>query len=143
MTSATTSGGLSQADFEKFREYFYRRTGIQFTEAKRYFVDKRIDTCIRNAGFEGFPSWFAALRLDQDRELAVGDADPARQLVRLGPVDFDRLLGRGRVRPGRLLLDELGGCRPSRGQQQPEPKSDGHRRAASCVHGVLRSLRRR
>jgi chemotaxis protein methyltransferase CheR len=63
MTSATASG-LSDADFEKFREYFYKRTGIQFTAAKRYFVDKRIDACVRNGGFDGFSSWFSALRLD-------------------------------------------------------------------------------
>jgi chemotaxis protein methyltransferase CheR len=68
MTSATASG-VSRADFERFREYFYKRTGIQFTEAKRYFVDKRIDTCIRNGGFDGFTSWFAALRLDNRPEL--------------------------------------------------------------------------
>jgi chemotaxis protein methyltransferase CheR len=64
MTSAATAGaGLSDAEFEKFREYFYRRTGIQFSASKRYFVDKRIDTCIRNGEFAGFGSWFAALRL--------------------------------------------------------------------------------
>ena len=69
MTSATTVGSLSGADFEKFREYFYKRTGIQFTAAKRYFVDKRIDTCIRNAGFADFAAWFAALRLSDRPEL--------------------------------------------------------------------------
>ncbi|GIE93467.1 CheR family methyltransferase [Paractinoplanes rishiriensis] len=68
MTTAAASG-LSEADFEKFREYFYKRTGIQFTAAKRYFVDKRIDTCIRNGGFDGFYSWFAALRLDNRPDL--------------------------------------------------------------------------
>ena len=70
MTSAPTTGaGLSQNDFEKFREYFYKRTGIQFTAAKRYFVDKRIDACIRNGDFSSFSSWFAALRLDNRTEL--------------------------------------------------------------------------
>ncbi|GAB2601455.1 chemotaxis protein methyltransferase [Paractinoplanes abujensis] len=62
MTSSTTAG-LSAADFEKFREFFYKRTGIQFTESKRYFVDKRIETCIKQAGFPGFNAWFSALRL--------------------------------------------------------------------------------
>ena len=70
MTSAATAGaGLSAADFEKFREYFYKRTGIQFTESKRYFVDKRIDTCIRNGGFDSFATWFAALRLSHRADL--------------------------------------------------------------------------
>jgi chemotaxis protein methyltransferase CheR len=64
MTAATAGTGLSEADFEKFREYFYKRTGIQFTAAKRYFVDKRIDACIRSGGFDSFATWFAALRLN-------------------------------------------------------------------------------
>ena len=42
MTSAAGTG-LSKAEFERFREYFYKRTGIRFAETKRYFVDKRID----------------------------------------------------------------------------------------------------
>ncbi|MCM4076056.1 CheR family methyltransferase [Paractinoplanes hotanensis] len=70
MTSAATAGaGLSESDFEKFREYFYKRTGIQFTSAKRYFVDKRIDACIRNSPYDSFASWFAALRLNDRPEL--------------------------------------------------------------------------
>jgi chemotaxis protein methyltransferase CheR len=70
MTSAATAGaGLSDADFEKFREYFYKRTGIQFTASKRYFVDKRIETSIRNAGYNGFASWFASLRLGDRSDL--------------------------------------------------------------------------
>jgi chemotaxis protein methyltransferase CheR len=68
MTSAATAG-LSDAEFEKFRDYFYKRTGIQFTASKRYFVDKRIDNCIRNGGYGGFASWFAALRLSDSAEL--------------------------------------------------------------------------
>ena len=69
MTSATTGAGLSGSDFERFREYFYKRTGIQFTATKRYFVDKRIDACIRGSGYGDFPSWFAALRLTDRSDL--------------------------------------------------------------------------
>jgi chemotaxis protein methyltransferase CheR len=70
MTSAATTGaGLNEADFEKFREYFYKRTGIQFTSAKRYFVDKRIDACIRDSPYDTFASWFAALRLSDRSDL--------------------------------------------------------------------------
>lgn len=54
---------LSDADFERFREYFYKRTGIQFTAGKRYFVDKRIEACIRSSGHPTFAAWFAALRV--------------------------------------------------------------------------------
>ncbi|GIM94109.1 CheR family methyltransferase [Paractinoplanes toevensis] len=69
MTSAATGTGLTRADFEKFREYFYKRTGIQFSESKRYFVDKRIDNCVRSSGFDTFAGWFGALRLNDRPEL--------------------------------------------------------------------------
>jgi chemotaxis protein methyltransferase CheR len=54
---------ISDADFERFREYFYKRTGIQFTATKRYFVDKRLEASIRAAGQLTFAGWFAALRM--------------------------------------------------------------------------------
>jgi chemotaxis protein methyltransferase CheR len=70
MTIPMTAGaGLSDIEFEKFREYFYKRTGINFTPAKRYFVDKRIETCIRNSGFRNFAGWYATLRLGDRTEL--------------------------------------------------------------------------
>ncbi|KUL35951.1 CheR family methyltransferase [Actinoplanes awajinensis] len=56
------AGGLSDVDFGRFTDYFYRHTGIHFTPAKRYFVDKRIDNCVRNSRYDTFPHWFAALR---------------------------------------------------------------------------------
>lgn len=64
--------GLTDAEFEKFRDYFYKRTGIQFTVAKRYFVDKRIETCIRSSGFRNFAGWFATLRLGDRADLLQG-----------------------------------------------------------------------
>ena len=60
---------LSDADFERFREFFYRRTGIQFQPNKRYFVDKRIAASILEAGAPDFRSWFAQLRLGGDERL--------------------------------------------------------------------------
>ena len=67
--TVTAGAGLSEADFEKFRDYFYKRTGIRFTAAKRYFVDKRVDTCIRGAGYGSFVTWFAALRLHEQSDM--------------------------------------------------------------------------
>lgn len=69
MTSATAGATLSDADFTRFCEYFYKRTGILFTPGKRYFVDKRIETCIRNSRFDSFSSWFAALRTSDRGEM--------------------------------------------------------------------------
>ena len=33
---------ISEDDFQKFREFFYRKVGIQYANDKRYFVDKRL-----------------------------------------------------------------------------------------------------
>lgn len=66
MTATATPAGradtLTDANFERFREYFYRQTGIQFTPAKRYFVDKRVKACIEASGEGDFATWLAVLR---------------------------------------------------------------------------------
>src|SRR5664279_2923235 len=49
-------------DFLKFREYFYRKTGIQFEDSKRYFVDKRLVERIAATGNASFRDYFAMLR---------------------------------------------------------------------------------
>lgn len=56
---------LSEEDFRKFREYFYRKTGIQFEESKRYFVDKRLIERIEATDSANFRSYFMLLRFDQ------------------------------------------------------------------------------
>jgi len=73
---ATTPGAparrvaISDADFLKFRDFFYRKTGIHFDESKRYFVDKRLVERIQATGAEDFRSWFIALRFEAEgREL--------------------------------------------------------------------------
>ena len=53
---------ISEEDFSKFREYFYRKTGIQFEASKRYYVDKRL--LERIAGAESFRNYFMILRFE-------------------------------------------------------------------------------
>ncbi len=55
---------ITDADFQKFRDYFYRKTGIHFDDNKRYFVDKRLVDRITASGHEDFRSWFIALRFE-------------------------------------------------------------------------------
>lgn len=55
---------ISADDFERFREYFYRRSGIQFEASKRYFVDKRLVDRIHATGSTGFRDYFAMLRFE-------------------------------------------------------------------------------
>jgi chemotaxis protein methyltransferase CheR len=60
---------LKDADFERLREYFYKRTGIQFTPSKRYFVDKRVHQAMAEFGTDDFATYFSALRLGAEQGL--------------------------------------------------------------------------
>ena len=53
---------ISDDDFQKFQEFFYRKTGIQFEASKRYFVDKRLLERIKASGNDNFRSYFTMLR---------------------------------------------------------------------------------
>lgn len=55
---------ISEEDFRKFREFFYRKTGIQFEDSKRYFVDKRLIERIEATDSEHFRNYFMMLRFD-------------------------------------------------------------------------------
>jgi hypothetical protein len=59
---------ISDEEFEKFREYFYRKTGIQFEASKRYFVDKRLVERIDATGSETFRNYFTMLRFQASGE---------------------------------------------------------------------------
>jgi chemotaxis protein methyltransferase CheR len=53
---------ISTEDFLKFKEFFYRRTGISFEASKRYFVDKRLIDRIEATGTGDFRGYFMFLR---------------------------------------------------------------------------------
>lgn len=53
---------ISLEEFQKFREFFYRKTGILFDDNKRYFVDKRLIERIEETQSESFRSYFTTLR---------------------------------------------------------------------------------
>ena len=57
---------ISDSDFQKFAEFFHRKTGIHFEPSKRYFVDKRLIERIEATGAENFRAWFVALRFATD-----------------------------------------------------------------------------
>ncbi|MBA2722757.1 MAG: protein-glutamate O-methyltransferase CheR [Methylibium sp.] len=64
--SVATPPVISDADFQKFAEFFHRKTGIHFEVSKRYFVDKRLIERIQATGAESFRAWFVALRFEAD-----------------------------------------------------------------------------
>jgi chemotaxis protein methyltransferase CheR len=59
---------ISSEDFLKFREFFYRKTGIQFEDSKRYFVDKRLVDRIEATGYANFRSYFTFMRFQVSGE---------------------------------------------------------------------------
>jgi len=59
---------ISEEDFQKFREFFYRKTGIQFEPTKRYFVDKRLLERMVETGNASFRSYFTMLRFQASGE---------------------------------------------------------------------------
>jgi chemotaxis protein methyltransferase CheR len=63
---------ITDADFERFRDFFYKRTGINFTPAKRYFVDRRLQVSIAESGESSFANWFTALRFGIRPDLLQG-----------------------------------------------------------------------
>lgn len=63
-----TEVAISDEEFQKFREFFYRKTGISFEPPKRYFVDKRLLERIEATGSGNFHSYFTMLRFQASGE---------------------------------------------------------------------------
>lgn len=59
---------ITDEDFQKFREFFYRKTGILFEDSKRYFVDKRLVERIEATGHANFRSYFTFVRFQASGE---------------------------------------------------------------------------
>ena len=60
---------LSGEDFSRLCEFLYRRTGMVFTEAKRYYVERRVNDRMGFTGAQSFASYFARLRADLHGEI--------------------------------------------------------------------------
>jgi chemotaxis protein methyltransferase CheR len=66
--SQPESAIITEEDFSKFKEFFYRRTGISFEKSKRYFVDKRLVERIEATGTGTFRGYFTLLRFQASGE---------------------------------------------------------------------------
>ena len=53
---------LSASDLQRFCDFLYMRTGMQFDETKRYYVDRRINERLAANGRISFASYFSLLR---------------------------------------------------------------------------------
>lgn len=59
---------ITEQEFDKFRAFFYRKTGILFENSKRYFVDKRLIDRIEATASETFRAYFTMVRFQASGE---------------------------------------------------------------------------
>jgi chemotaxis protein methyltransferase CheR len=59
---------LTEQEFSRLCEYLYRRSGMIFTEAKRYYVERRVHERMSATGFPSFAGYFAHLRINAQGE---------------------------------------------------------------------------
>ncbi|MEM9102495.1 MAG: protein-glutamate O-methyltransferase CheR [Pseudomonadota bacterium] len=57
---------IKDGEFARFRDFFYRKTGIYFEDSKRYFVDKRLITRVKILNYKTFREYFTHLRFETD-----------------------------------------------------------------------------
>jgi chemotaxis protein methyltransferase CheR len=60
---------VTQEDVQRFCEFLYRRTGMMFSNEKRYYIDRRLAERIAATGSSSFQAYFARLRSDTDHEI--------------------------------------------------------------------------
>lgn len=59
---------ITQAEFDRFRDFFYRKTGIRFEDSKRYFVDKRLIERVKKTNSQSFRDYFTTMRFQASGE---------------------------------------------------------------------------
>ncbi len=60
---------LNEEEFRRLCDFLYRRTGMVFSEAKRYYVERRVLERMSATGSGSFASYFARLRTDVQGEI--------------------------------------------------------------------------
>jgi chemotaxis protein methyltransferase CheR len=65
----TEIAALTEEEFRRLCEFLYRRTGMVFTEAKRYYVERRVIERMGATGAGSLASYFARLRGDVQGEV--------------------------------------------------------------------------
>lgn len=106
---ASSSPQLTDDEIQKFCDFFYRKTGISFSSAKRYFIEKRILKRMDVTGHASFRTYFTSVRF-------AASADELQELINSMTVNetyffreehqFDALTG--------AILNEIAGNRKTR-----------------------------
>jgi chemotaxis protein methyltransferase CheR len=60
---------ITQEDVRRLCEFLYRRTGMSFDDAKRYYIDRRLAERIAATKSGSFQSYFVMLRSDVEHEI--------------------------------------------------------------------------
>jgi len=60
---------VTQDEVRRLCEFLYRRTGMSFSDDKRYYIDRRLLERIAATDSSSFQSYFAMLRSDADHEI--------------------------------------------------------------------------
>ena len=60
---------LTAEEFRRLCDFLYRRTGMVFTEAKRYYVERRVVERMIETGSGSFSNYFSQLRADNRGEI--------------------------------------------------------------------------
>lgn len=66
--NAATGLVITDQEYAKFCEFFYRKTGIFFQENKKYFVERRLVERIEKTGSETFRTYFSLVRFQASGE---------------------------------------------------------------------------
>jgi chemotaxis protein methyltransferase CheR len=61
---ARTDAAVTDEEFAKFCEFFYRKTGIMFDAKKKYFAERRIVDRMNKTGCATFREYFSSVRFD-------------------------------------------------------------------------------
>lgn len=98
---------LSDADTQKFIDFFYRKTGILFETSKKYFIEKRIERRMEARGCADFRSYFNVVRFEksgEEMQLLVNEMTVNETYFFRENHQFQALVG--------PILDELTAIRP-------------------------------
>jgi chemotaxis protein methyltransferase CheR len=60
---------VTQEEVRRLCEFLYRRTGMSFSDNKRYYIDRRLAERIAATGSPSFKAYFAMLRSDAQHEI--------------------------------------------------------------------------
>jgi chemotaxis protein methyltransferase CheR len=97
---------ISEEEFRRLCDFLYRRTGMVFTETKRYYVERRVTDRMAATAATSFASYFARLRSDIGGEIeqfinafTVNETYFYREDHQLQCLTNDLLAERTRLRP--------------------------------------------